>query len=121
MKNNNFGSIARICHEVNKAYCEALGDNSQLPWEDAPNWQKESATLGVILHSTHPEAGPEASHESWMKQKLEDGWKYGPVKDAEKKEHPCIVPFGELPVEQQAKDFIFRAIVHAFNSSEAMS
>jgi len=23
------------------------------------------------------------------------------------------VPFGDLPVEQQAKDYIFRAVVHA--------
>jgi hypothetical protein len=49
-----------------------------------------------------------------MKQKLDDGWKYGPVKDPEKKEHPCLVSFSELPKEQQAKDFIFRAIVHCF-------
>ncbi|MFH2219092.1 MAG: RyR domain-containing protein [Pseudomonadota bacterium] len=48
-----------------------------------------------------------------MDQKVRDGWKYGPVKDPDKKEHPCCVPFAELPVEQQAKDFIFRAVIHA--------
>lgn len=57
--------------------------------------------------------GPEVSHESWMREKLAAGWKYGPEKDAEKKEHPCLVEFAELPREQQAKDYIFRAIVHA--------
>lgn len=30
-------SVARICHEVNRAYCEALGDTSQVSWEDAPS------------------------------------------------------------------------------------
>lgn len=54
-----------------------------------------------------------ASHQSWMAQKLADGWTFGPVKDAEKKQHPCLVPFNLLPREQQAKDFIFRGIVHA--------
>ena len=78
---------------------------------------KDSAVLGVKLHTNHPDAGPEASHESWMAQKIEDGWRYGPVKDPEKKEHPCIVPFSQLPAEQQAKDFIFRAVVHALNES----
>jgi hypothetical protein len=105
--------IARVCHEVNRAYCQALGDNSQLPWEKAPQWAKESAVNGVIMHQAYPDAGPEASHESWMEEKTANGWKYGPVKDADKKEHPCLVPFGQLPVEQQAKDYIFRAIVHA--------
>lgn len=108
--------IARVCHEVNRAYCEALGDTSQSPWENAPDWQKNSAILGVKLHTNNPDAGPEASHESWMAQKIEDGWKYGPVKNPEKKEHPCIVPFSQLPAEQQAKDFIFRAVVHALNA-----
>lgn len=105
--------IAQVAHEINKAYCEALGDNSQTSWEDAPQWQKESAVLGVIFHMENPDAGPDASHSSWMKQKLEDGWVYGPVKDAEKKQHPCIVPFDLLPVEQKAKDFLFRQVVHS--------
>lgn len=105
--------IARVCHEVNRAYCQAMGDNSQLPWAMAPQWQKDSAVNGVRLHVGHPELGPQASHEGWLKEKEAAGWKYGPVKDADKKEHPCMVPFDQLPKEQQAKDFIFRAVVHA--------
>jgi hypothetical protein len=112
----NREAIARVCHEVNRAYCQALGDNSQPVWEDAPQWQKDSALLGVDLHVEHPEAGPQASHASWMAQKLAEGWEYGPVKDPEAKRHPCIVPFDALPVEQQAKDFIFRAVVLALES-----
>lgn len=106
-------AIARVCHEINRAYCLALGDASQLSWEDAPQWQKESALLGVDLHLNNPDAGPEASHESWMRQKIADGWVYGGEKDAAAKMHPCLVPFAQLPKEQQAKDFLFRAVVHA--------
>jgi hypothetical protein len=105
--------IARTCHEVNRAYCMALGDQSQQPWESAPQWQRESAMKGVRMHLANPGAGPEASHASWMREKLETGWKYGPEKDEEKKEHHCMVPFEKLPPEQQAKDFIFRAVVHS--------
>ncbi|NCD22294.1 MAG: hypothetical protein EOL90_05060 [Spartobacteria bacterium] len=111
--------IARVCHEVNRAYCQALGDNSQDPWEYAPEWQKASARLGVKLHLENPGAGPEASHESWMKQKILDGWVFGPEKRAETKEHPCLVPFSSLPVEQKAKDYIFRAVVHAISRAQA--
>lgn len=103
--------VAQICHEANRAYCLAIGDDSQLPWEECPDWQKESALMGVDLHASGEDHGPEVSHECWMAQKLADGWVYGEVKDAEKKEHPCIVPFADLPVEQQAKDYIFAAIV----------
>lgn len=105
--------IARVAHEVNREYCQALGDNSQVPWEDAPEWQKDSAMTGVRLHLADPNAGPKASHESWMSQKVSEGWTYGPVKDLEKKEHHCMVPFSDLPIEQQAKDYIFRGVVRA--------
>ena len=105
--------IARVCHEVNRAYCAAYGDHSQPTWEAAPPWQRDSALLGVKLHVTNPDAGPEASHASWMAQKVAEGWVYGAYKDPENKRHPCLVPFGKLPVEQQAKDFIFHGVVHA--------
>lgn len=105
--------IARVAHEVNRAYCQSLGDMSQTTWEEAPEWQRSSAILGVQLHVTNPSAGPEASHESWMQQKISDGWTYGDVKDPELKQHPCMVPFEHLPREQQSKDWIFRAVVHA--------
>lgn len=107
--------IARACHEVNRAYCEALGDASQPAWEAAPEWQRDSAMLGVKLHTENPGAGPQHSHESWMAQKLADGWRHGAVKNPVEKTHPCIVPFDELPPAQQAKDFIFRAVVHALS------
>lgn len=105
--------IARICHEANKAYCDVLGDYSQKHWWFAPEWQRESARNGVKFHMENPEAGDAASHENWMNEKLKDGWVYGKVKDAELKTHHCLVPFDQLPPEQQKKDKLFRAIVHA--------
>ena len=110
---STINDIAGVAHEVNRAYCQAIGDDSQPAWHDAPKWQVDSALLGVKLHLDNPDAGPEASHESWMKQKLDDGWAYGEYKDVDEKTHPCLVLFADLPQEQQAKDYIFRAVVHA--------
>lgn len=107
--------IAIICHEANKALCESQNDNSQVSWAEAPEWQKTSAIKGVEFHLANPNAGTDDSHNSWLKEKEETGWKYGPVKDAEKKEHPCFVPYDELPLEQQAKDYLFRGIVHSLS------
>ena len=104
--------IARVAHEINRAYCASLGDDSQPSWDNAPDWQKASALAGVDMHLANPDATPENSHESWLAQKTAEGWKYGPVKDAEKKEHPCFLPYSELPPEQKAKDYLFRAVVH---------
>lgn len=104
-------AAARAAHEANRAYCIALGDTSQVSWDEAPEWQRTSAENGVrgVLAGN----GPVESHAGWLKEKLETGWKYGPVKDPAKKEHPCFVPYEELPPEQKQKDAIFVATVRA--------
>lgn len=109
--------IARIAHETNRAYCQSIGDNSQPLWHNAPEWQKASALDGVKFHLETLRAGkeprPAASHENWLKQKEAEGWKFGPVKDPAKKEHPCFVPYDDLPIEQRQKDYLFAAVVKA--------
>lgn len=105
--------IAQVAHEANAAYCRTIGDDSQLPWGSAPDWQRESAITGVAFHRDNPDASPSHAHESWLKEKLDAGWKYGPVKDPIKKEHPCYVQYDQLPAEQKLKDTLFIAVVRA--------
>jgi len=102
-------AAARAAHEVNRAYCIALGDMSHLDWDNAPEWQKTSARNGVegVLRGNDPER----SHASWFREKILTGWKYGPVKDPEKKEHPCMVLYQELPDAQKKKDSIYVHVV----------
>lgn len=103
--------IAELAHETNRVYCRMLGDDSQFSWEDAPEWQRQSSISGVKFRLENPDASPSCQHEAWLKDKTEDGWKYGPVKDPEKKEHPCCVLYDELPLEQRIKDALFASIV----------
>lgn len=105
--------IAKVCHQANKAYCEANGDPSQKDWDEAEDWQRNSAEKGVRFRMDNPEAGHDAKHNSWMDEKINDGWQYGKEKNAEAKTHPCIVAFEELPEFQQKKDSLFCAIVDA--------
>lgn len=115
--------IARIAHETNRAYCESIGDTSQPRWEDAPQWQRSSAIKGVQFHldaHARGEVPPaSASHDSWLEEKRADGWTYGPVKNPDAKQHPCFVPYDELPIEQRLKDYLFGAVVRAFVEANA--
>lgn len=104
-------ACAMAAHEANRAYCLAIGDASQPSWGEAPEWQRSSARNGVsgaLAGNT-----PEQSHESWLAEKSANGWKFGLVKDAAKKEHPCFMPYATLPMAQKAKDEIFITVVLA--------
>jgi hypothetical protein len=103
--------IARVVHEGNRALCRTQGDDSQPAWDDAPEWQRSSALAGVAMIRANPSSTPEQSHESWLEEKRRTGWTYGPVKDTVKKEHPCFVPYEQLPANQQVKDHLFGSIV----------
>lgn len=110
---------AKLCHEANRAYCRALGDLSQAPWHLAPDWQRQSAVKGVLFILANPSAGPAASHESWMQEKRDAGWRYGEVKDEAARTHPCFLPYDELPAEQRAKDYIFGGVVRGYFDMDA--
>ena len=38
-----------------------------------------------------------SNHDTWSMHRIAEGWTYGPNRDDSKKEHPCIVPYEELP------------------------
>ena len=105
--------IAEVAHETNRAYCETIGDFTQPSWHNAPDWQKQSAGNGVKFHIENPEAGCSASHVSWLEEKQANGWVCGEVKDADKKTHPCCVPYEQLPQEQKVKDALFVGVVRS--------
>tara|TARA_R110000803_G_scaffold36811_3_gene79122 strand:- start:1318 stop:1704 length:387 start_codon:yes stop_codon:yes gene_type:complete len=106
--------IARTAHEVNRAYCESIGDRSQKAWGDSKEWQQASAINGVKFHIDNPDAKPKDSHDSWLAEKKREGWKYGEEKDVKLKLHPCMVVYNRLPPEQKTKDFLFIGVVRSF-------
>lgn len=108
--------IARVCHEANRALCVAFGDPPQKKWEQAEPWQRESAVAGVKSLLAEPDCTPARLHDRWCNDKLNVGWRHGPVGDGDKKEHPCPVAYDQLPPQQQAKDHVFKAIVEALTS-----
>jgi class 3 adenylate cyclase/tetratricopeptide (TPR) repeat protein len=44
------------------------------------------------------------AHDRWAQQRLADGWRYGPKRDDERKEHPCLVPYESLPDSEKTYD-----------------
>ena len=106
--------IARVVHAANRELQIVQGDPvPSPPWDEAPDYQAREATAGVQEVMRNPDLTAEQSHELWVTRMRADGWTYGEVKDFGRKTHPTLLPFGELPAEQQLKDRLFIAIVRA--------
>lgn len=50
------------------------------------------------------EAIAENAHDIWAIDRQEEGWTYGSVRDENKKETPCMVPYSELPEKEKEYD-----------------
>lgn len=46
----------------------------------------------------------ENTHEVWAKGRMDEGWTYGPVRKDARKQHPCMVPYSELPDSEKEYD-----------------
>jgi ryanodine receptor 2 len=46
----------------------------------------------------------ENNHDIWAQQRFRTGWTYGPARNDERKEHPCLVPYQELPESEKVYD-----------------
>lgn len=116
MKTNILSSYELECitaaaYEVNRQYCLMISstDDSHVPWNQLPMDLKQVARLATAaIADGHT---PEQSHDAWVRSKKSQGWSYGPQKNPETKEHPCLVPFSELSVDQQAKDLLWHTVV----------
>lgn len=136
--------LARANHEEYLIHQKKLGVNpeknpSMVTWEELPVGLKESNRLqadhiGVKLKAigcgiaplTDWDAGSfefsreekelmaEMEHERWVKERLRDGWKFGPKKDIEEKISPHLIPWKQLSDEIKEYDRVFIRKLPAF-------
>ena len=44
------------------------------------------------------------AHEVWAQERIAQGWHYGPDRNDSRKEHPCLVPYEDLPESERVFD-----------------
>lgn len=43
-------------------------------------------------------------HEVWATSRIAEGWQYGDTRDDARKQHPCLMPYNELPENEKEYD-----------------
>jgi hypothetical protein len=110
--------VARACHAV----LDIMNDTHGSPWARVPF--APFATLppqeqDVVLEGVRAArqgATPRQLFELWADAKRALGWTWGPMKDTDRKTHPNLVDYADLPAPQRDKDQVFLAIVTAMTS-----
>jgi hypothetical protein len=112
-------SIASIIHEANRQHRIVLGESPGPHWNETDEDFKKVVVDGVA----HVRNGvtTEELHQTWMEAKGAQGWTWGPYKDTVHLRHPCMVPYGDLPEAQRAKDQLFAAIAAVLLSTEEVT
>jgi len=106
--------IARVIHTQNAELQRIQGDPvPSLPWDS----ESDELRQGVIRNVAKARAGmtPRMLHEEWVRDKQEHGWTLGPEKDSERRTHPCLVPYWDLPDYQRDKNRLFVSTVRALD------
>lgn len=126
--------LARAIHDEYLRQQAAAGVTPQqnpslVPWEQLPEPlreanRQEADDIGVKLRAVDCSAAPQPdwteplfeftpdevrrlerlNHEHWMAAREREGWRRGPVKDTTSRTHPCLVPYEQLPPEEQEKN-----------------
>lgn len=99
--------LCRILHIVNNLIRKRCGEDAQRLNDTHMKTTMDGLEycLGKCSRKENMQKGE--LHGAWMMDKLESGWRYGPVVSRKKKQHPNMVPFDYLPMEQREKDNAF--------------
>jgi hypothetical protein len=104
--------IARVAHEAVCGVRAGFGQGDCPPWSDATPQERSMASHMVVTIMRRPHLASDQLHQDYINDMIAKGWTLGEM-DVEAKRSPLLVPFDQLPVEQQVEDQVFRAVVLA--------
>lgn len=107
-----YEEIAHVCHEAFRAMQDQQGDDMpSLPWMWTTREQRYAVTNGVRRIAEG--MSDKDNHHWWVRDMRAQGWDYGLLKDPERKTHPNLVEWGQLPPFERKKSRVFSGIVRA--------
>lgn len=104
--------IGRVAHEAMCGVRMGFGRGDCPPWSDTSPAERSQAAHMVVTIMRRPNLDSAALHQDYVNDMIAKGWSLGEL-DVEAKRSPLLVPFDQLPVEQQVEDQVFRAVVMA--------
>ena len=116
--------LARICHEAHLALRIGLNNSADDMHFDALPQERKDLVINQVKMFREGKSLAEV-HQAWIEWMLERDWRLPlctepPLRDTVRKIHPNLVPYEDLPVEEQAKVRQAQRIVFTHVMPEAL-
>lgn len=112
MSNTDFLTrIAVTAYEAARAWRDQNEQGEGTPWDDLDSSDQEQVRQDVQFFIDRPYLGAAALHQHWCDVMKEKGWTYGSVLDADAKQDPLLMTFGQLTPQQQQVMNLRRAVI----------
>jgi len=118
--------VAKILLFISKLAHNAMADNClqnyniNIPlWDELPEDNRFVVVNLTAYIYAHPDITDKELHDNWVKDRLNDGWRYGIKLDNDKKENPNIVEYENIPLHFRISSNIFRNVI--LSSSKLIS
>lgn len=102
---------AILMHETYRTYQRKKGATEVPTWSDLPKEEQEETRESVRILVSDPDMTGENFHALWVKNRIDRGWAYGPVYNAENKTHPLMCPYEEVSPTARSRGDVFLAMV----------
>ena len=105
--------LAEALHTVTRLLGRTDGQTIST-WAELGNEDRLRSAMAINAIMRDSTRTAEELHNLWLQIKVSMGWKYGPVYNLGKLEHPCIISFDRLPTEEKLKDEIWLFLTELF-------
>lgn len=95
-------SILRMTGDPCRPGIDDTDDGDAETYEPSPIDISDVTLPDSLLELT--EAFAENTHEVWAKNRIGEGWTYGPARDEAALRHPCLIPYSCLPESEKEYD-----------------
>ncbi len=112
-------TLAHVAHEATRPL-HAEGERGSQRWHDRanegkhlPGWQKDDAFEKVKYQVEHPGCSAEDVHENFCALREKHGFKLGDGFSVEKKTHPGLVAWSDLPPASKQRHEVAHSVVES--------
>jgi hypothetical protein len=100
-----WNSLTEDLRDSNRAFAYGIGEKMRaIDCIIVPTTLVELQDSALIFSTDELERLARQEHERWMRDRVDDGWSYGAVRDDARKLHPSLVDYDELSEDEREKD-----------------